>query len=188
MIRGIGPVYAKRLLGAFGEKVFDVIEAEPDRLRSVNGIGAVRASRIVAAWDEQKVVREIMVSCTAMGSAPQGQCASSRPTALTPCRSWENPYRLARDIRGIGFKTADAIAMKLGIEKSAMIRVRAGISYALTEAMDEGHCGFLVARQSWRRSRRLGVSGNLDFRPCSEALKQLWDCRHKDQRTNQSAP
>ena len=53
----------------------------------------------------------------------------------------ENPYRLARDIRGIGFKTADAIAMKLGIEKTAMIRVRAGISYALTEATDEGHCG-----------------------------------------------
>jgi exodeoxyribonuclease V alpha subunit len=53
----------------------------------------------------------------------------------------ENPYRLARDIRGIGFKTADAIAMKLGIEKTAMIRVRAGISYALTEAMDDGHCG-----------------------------------------------
>jgi exodeoxyribonuclease V alpha subunit len=53
----------------------------------------------------------------------------------------ENPYRLARDIRGIGFKTADAIAMKLGIEKTAMVRIRAGISYALTEAMDEGHCG-----------------------------------------------
>jgi len=53
----------------------------------------------------------------------------------------ENPYRLARDIRGIGFKTADVIAMRLGIEKTAVIRVRAGISYALTEAMDEGHCG-----------------------------------------------
>ena len=53
----------------------------------------------------------------------------------------ENPYRLARDIRGIGFKTADAIAMKLGIDKTALVRVRAGISYALTEAMDEGHCG-----------------------------------------------
>src|SRR5262245_64832508 len=53
----------------------------------------------------------------------------------------ENPYRLARDIRGIGFKTADAIAIKLGVEKTAMIRVRAGISYALTEAMDDGHCG-----------------------------------------------
>ena len=56
----------------------------------------------------------------------------------------ENPYRLARDIRGIGFKTADAIAMKLGIEKAAMIRVRAGISFALTEAMDEGHCGLSI--------------------------------------------
>src|SRR3954469_24827678 len=56
----------------------------------------------------------------------------------------ENPYRLARDIRGIGFKTADAIAMKLGIDKTAMVRVRAGISYALTEAMDEGHCGLPI--------------------------------------------
>jgi exodeoxyribonuclease V alpha subunit len=59
----------------------------------------------------------------------------------TPTWRHLNPYRLARDIRGIGFKTADAIAMKLGIEKTAMVRVRAGISYALTEAMDEGHCG-----------------------------------------------
>src|SRR5215813_5963925 len=98
MIRGIGPVYAKKLLNAFSEKVFDVIEAEPDRLREVDGIGPVRAGR-------------------------------------------KNPYRLARDIRGIGFKTADAIAMKLGIDKTALVRVRAGISYALTEAMDEGHCG-----------------------------------------------
>jgi exodeoxyribonuclease V alpha subunit len=57
----------------------------------------------------------------------------------------ENPYRLARDIRGIGFKTADAIAMKLGIDNTAMIRMRAGISYALTEAMDDGHCGLPVA-------------------------------------------
>jgi exodeoxyribonuclease V alpha subunit len=57
----------------------------------------------------------------------------------------ENPYRLARDIRGIGFKTADALAMKLGIDKTAMIRVQAGISYALTEAMDDGHCGLPVA-------------------------------------------
>jgi exodeoxyribonuclease V alpha subunit len=61
MIRGIGPVYAKKLLRAFGEKVFDVVEAEPDRLREVDGIGPVRAGRIAAAWAEQKAVREIMV-------------------------------------------------------------------------------------------------------------------------------
>src|ERR1700757_681197 len=142
MIRGIGPVYAKRLLRVFGENVFDVIEAKPDRLREVAGIGAVRASRIVAAWAEQKVVREIMVFLHShgVGTARAVRIFKTYGADAVQVMS-ENPYRLARDIRGIGFKTADAIAMKLGIEKTAMIRVRAGISYALTEAMDEGHCG-----------------------------------------------
>jgi len=142
MIRGIGPVYAKKLLRAFGEKVFDVIEAEPDRLREVDGIGPVRASRIVAAWAEQKVVREIMVFLHShgVGTARAVRIYKTYGTDAVQIMS-ENPYRLARDIRGIGFKTADAIAMKLGVDKTAMIRVRAGISYALTEAMDDGHCG-----------------------------------------------
>src|SRR5246127_4762332 len=142
MIRGIGPVYAKKLLRAFGEKVFDVIEAEPDRLREVGGIGPVRASRIVAAWAEQKVVREIMVFLHShgVGTARAVRIYKTYGADAVQVMS-ENPYRLARDIRGIGFKTADAIAMKLGIEKTAMIRVRPGISYALTESMDEGHCG-----------------------------------------------
>jgi NAD-dependent DNA ligase len=64
MIRGVGPVYAKKLVRAFGEKVFDVIEATPDRLREVDGIGPVRAASILAAWAEQKAVREIMVDET----------------------------------------------------------------------------------------------------------------------------
>src|SRR5258705_13635253 len=142
MIRGIGPVYAKKLLRAFGEKVFDVIEAEPDRLRDVDGIGPVRANRIVVGWAEQKVVREIMVFLHShgVGSARAVRIYKTYGADAVQVMS-ENPYRLARDIRGIGFKTADAIAMKLGIEKPAMVRVRAGISYALTEAMDEGHCG-----------------------------------------------
>jgi exodeoxyribonuclease V alpha subunit len=142
MIRGIGPVYAKKLLGAFGEKVFDVIEAEPDRLREVDGIGLVRANRITTAWAEQKVVREIMVFLHShgVGTARAVRIFKTYGSDAIQVMS-ENPYRLARDIRGIGFKTADAIAMKLGIEKAAMVRVRAGISYALTEAMDEGHCG-----------------------------------------------
>jgi exodeoxyribonuclease V alpha subunit len=142
MIRGIGPAYAKKLLRAFGEKVFDVIEAEPDRLREVDGIGPVRASRIVAAWAEQKVVREIMVFLHShgVGTARAVRIYKTYSADAVQVMS-EDPYRLARDIRGIGFKTADAIAMKLGVEKTAMIRVRAGISYALTEAMDEGHCG-----------------------------------------------
>jgi exodeoxyribonuclease V alpha subunit len=122
--------------------VFDVIEAEPDRLQEVDGIGPVRASRITAAWAEQKVVREIMVFLHShgVGTARAVRIYKTYGADAVQVMS-ENPYRLARDIRGIGFKTADAIAMKLGVDKTAMIRVRAGISYALTEAMDDGHCG-----------------------------------------------
>jgi exodeoxyribonuclease V alpha subunit len=142
MIRGVGPVYAKKLVRAFGDKVFDVIEATPDRLREVDGIGPVRASSILAAWAEQKAVREIMVFLHShgVGTARAVRIFKTYGSDAIQVMT-ENPYRLARDIRGIGFKTADAIAMKLGIEKTAMMRVRAGISYALTEAMNEGHCG-----------------------------------------------
>src|SRR6202171_3193019 len=142
MIRGIGPVYAKKLLRAFGDKVFDVIEAEPGRLRDVDGIGPVRANRIVVGWAEQKAVREIMVFLHrhGVGSARAVRIYKTYGADAVQVMS-ENPYRLARDIRGIGFKTADTIAMKLRIEKAAINRVRAGISFALTEAMDEGHCG-----------------------------------------------
>ena len=142
MIRGIGPVYAKKMVKAFGGTVFDVIEAEPDRLREVTGIGAVRAKRITDAWAEQKVVREIMVFLHSHGVGTARAVRIFKTYGADAVQVMtENPYRLARDIRGIGFKSADAIAMKLGIEKTAMIRLRAGISYALTEAMDEGHCG-----------------------------------------------
>ena len=142
MIRGVGPVYAKKLVRAFGDKVFDVIEATPDRLREVDGIGPVRAASVLAAWAEQKAVREIMVflHSNGVGTARAVRIFKTYGSDAIQVMT-ENPYRLARDIRGIGFKTADAIAMKLGIEKTATIRVRAGISYALTEAMDEGHCG-----------------------------------------------
>src|SRR5260221_2607135 len=123
MIRGIGPVYAKKLLRAFGEKVFDVIEAEPDRLREVDGIGPVRASRIVAAWAEQKVVREIMVFLHShgVGTARAVRIYKTYGADAVQVMS-ENPYRQAPGIPGIRFKTADAIAMKLGVGKKAMIR------------------------------------------------------------------
>jgi exodeoxyribonuclease V alpha subunit len=142
MIRGVGPVYAKKLVRAFGERVFDIIEASPDRLREVDGIGRVRAASILAAWAEQKAVREIMVflHSNGVGTARAVRIFKTYGADAVQVMT-ENPYRLARDIRGIGFKTADAIAMKLGIEKTALVRVRAGISYALAEAMDEGHCG-----------------------------------------------
>ena len=142
MIRGIGPVYAKKLVRAFGEDVFELIEQRPERLREVTGIGPKRAKRIVAGWAEQKVIREIMLflHTNGVGTSRAVRIYKTYGAEAVQVIS-ENPYRLARDIRGIGFLTADRVAEKLGIEKTAMIRVRAGLGYALAEAMDEGHCG-----------------------------------------------
>jgi exodeoxyribonuclease V alpha subunit len=142
MIRGIGPIYARKLVRAFSDAVFDIIEQEPSRLREVTGIGRKRAERIVAGWAEQKVIREIMLflHSNGVGTSRAVRIYKAYGADAVQLIS-ENPYRLARDIRGIGFRTADQIAAKLGIEKTALTRVRAGIAYALTEAMDEGHCG-----------------------------------------------
>ena len=145
MIRGIGPVYARKLVRAFGEAVFDLIEQQPERLHEVTGIGPKRAGRIVAGWADQKVIREIMLFLHAngVGTSRAVRIFKTYGQQAVPIIT-ENPYRLARDIRGIGFLTADKVAEKLGIAKTAMIRVRAGVSYALAEAMDEGHCGLPV--------------------------------------------
>lgn len=142
LIRGIGPVFAGKLVQAFGGGVFDVIDAQPARLRDVEGIGPTRAAQIVEAWSGQKVIREIMVFLYGHGVGTSRavriyKTYGADAIALVK----ENPYRLARDIRGIGFMTADALARRLGIEKTAGIRARAGIAYALMQAIDEGQCG-----------------------------------------------
>ena len=155
MIRGIGPVYAKRLVESFGKDVFDIIEASPERLRDVTGIGPMRATKITAGWAEQKAIREIMVFLHqhSVGTARAVRIFKTYGNDAVQVMS-ENPYRLAKDIRGIGFRTADLIAEKLGIEKTAMIRVRAGISFALSEAMGDGHCGL-------PREDLIGLAGKL---------------------------
>lgn len=145
-MRGIGPAMAKRIVAMFGEGTFEIIEAEPDRLKEVAGIGPTRAARIVSGWAEQKAVREIMLFLHAhsVGTARAVRIFKTYGhDAITVMT--EDPYRLARDIRGIGFKTADAIAMKLGLTKDAPQRLRAGISFALQTATDEGHCALPVA-------------------------------------------
>ena len=129
MIRGIGPVFAKPLVRTFGEQVFEVIETKPDRLREVAGVGCVRARRIFAGWADQKVIREItlFLHSNGVGASRTVRIYKTYGVDVVQLIS-ENPYRLAHYIRRIGFRTADQIASKLGIEKEAMIRVRAGIS------------------------------------------------------------
>ncbi len=162
MIRGIGPVNAKKLVAAFGEAVFDLIEQQPDRLREVTGIGPKRAARIVAGWAEQKVIREIMLFLHSNGVGTSRAVRIYKTYGAEAVRLVsENPYRLARDIRGIGFRTADQIAAKLGIEPTAMIRVRAGISFALAEAMEQGHCGLPEAELVDLAQSLLEIPGEL---------------------------
>ena len=162
MIRGIGPVYAKRLVQAFGAAVFDVIEQEPERLHEVSGIGPSRAAQVTAGWAEQKVVREIMLFLHANGVGTSRAVRIFKTYGQDAVRIIsENPYYLARDIRGIGFLSADKVAEKLSIEKTAMIRVRAGISYALAEAMNQGHCGLPMDDLTSQTARLIEVPPEL---------------------------
>ncbi len=142
LLKGIGPHFARRLVDTFGTAVFDVIEQEPARLRDVEGIGPLRATRIVEGWHAQRAVRDIMVFLHGHGvSTTRAVRIYKTYGADAIAVLQDNPYRLARDIRGIGFLTADRIASRLGIAGTAMIRVRAGIGYALARALDAGHCG-----------------------------------------------
>ncbi len=140
LIKGIGPVFAKRLVDAFGLDTLQVIEAEPARLRTVDGIGPLRLQRITAAWAEQKEIREVMLFLQGHGVTSAYAVKIFKAygqAAIATVRA--NPYRLARDIYGIGFKTADRIAQNLGIPKDSPLRAQAGIIHALHALADEGH-------------------------------------------------
>ena len=161
-MRGIGPAMAKRIVAAFGESTFEIIEAEPQRLPEVAGIGSKRAARIITGWAEQKAVREIMLFLHAhgVGTARAVRIFKTYGHEAIAVMT-EDPYRLAKDIRGIGFKTADAIAMKLGLTPEAPQRLRAGISFALQTATDGGHCALPVAELIKLAGELLGVEATL---------------------------
>ena len=142
LIKGIGPIFAQRLVSAFSEAVFEVIEHEPQRLLEVEGIGRKRAERITASWADQRVIREIMAFLQSHGVSTSRAVRIYKTYGADAIpRVSENPYCLARDIVGIGFRSADLIAERLGISKTAMIRAQAGLEYALMEALADGHCG-----------------------------------------------
>lgn len=145
MIKGIGPVYAKKLVKAFGSQVFELIETTPHLLRNVEGIGQYRMNTITRAWDDQKIIREIMVFLYQHGISTARAVRIYKTFGVDAIRVIkEDPYCLAREIRGIGFKSADQIAQKVGIAKDSPLRIRAGINHVLLEAMDEGHCGLPI--------------------------------------------
>ncbi len=141
MVKGIGPVYAEKLVRKFGARIFEVIEHESGRLREVEGIGPLRRQGIRAAWEEQKAIREIMVFLHSHGVSTSRAVRIFKTygaRAIETVRA--NPYVLAQDIAGIGFKTADQIAQKLGIPHESLVRAQAGLRHVLLEATQEGHC------------------------------------------------
>lgn len=141
LIKGIGPVYAKKIVNLFKENTLQVIEEEPDRIIEVPGIGKKRVEMIKKAWQDQKEIKNIMIFLQSYGVSTS---FGSRIYKFYGNESIdivkENPYKLADDIYGIGFKTADGIASKLGIEKDSYKRCRAGIFYTLSQLSEEGHC------------------------------------------------
>lgn len=141
MIKGIGPVYAKKMVEKFGEEVLTIIEKSSVLLEKIGGIGPQRRRRIKEAWKEQRAIREIMVFLHSNGVSTSRAVRIFKTygeKAIETVRA--NPYSLARDITGIGFKTADQIAEKVGIPRDSIIRACAGISHCLLEATNSGHC------------------------------------------------
>ena len=143
LIKGIGPVMAKRIVKKFGETTLDVIEADADRLASVAGIGKKRIAMIKTAWEEQKEIREVMLFLQTHGvSSGYATKIFKQYGDESIAVVQENPYRLATDIFGIGFITADGIAEKLGFDKQCQVRAEAGVLYILHQLADEGHVYF----------------------------------------------
>lgn len=155
LVKGVGPKFAKRIVEKFGKDTLDVIEECPDELLKVPGIGNVRVDRIKKSWQEQKEIKNIMLFLQSH------EVSTSHATKIFKTYGSEsieivkeNPYRLADDIWGIGFKTADSIAQKMGFDKGKFVRLRSGIFYTLNKLAENGHC-YANRRQLIEKAKEL---------------------------------
>ncbi|GGX41876.1 ATP-dependent RecD-like DNA helicase [Streptomyces noursei] len=158
LIRGIGPILASAIVDVFGEQTLKVIDAAPRRLLEVHGIGDVRLGRITAAWQEQKAIAEIMVFLQGLQITPKlavkiyTAYADTEDDPLLIVR--RTPYRLCRDVHGVGFHNADKIALAVGIPKHSDARLQAALLHELDQAGGSGHC-YLPVRVLLARTRHL---------------------------------
>src|SRR3990172_9474261 len=160
LIRGIGPAFARRLVEPFGPEPLRVIDEEPERLLTVDGIGESRLNRIRAAWTEQQNLRGLILFLQEHQISPTFALRISRaygPEAPDVIR--EDPYRLARDVAGIGFKTADRIGVSLGVARDSPKRCAAGLLYLLHEAAEAGHVYYPASRLCQEGLTLLGIRG-----------------------------
>jgi exodeoxyribonuclease V alpha subunit len=172
MIKGIGPRFAERIVELFKEETFNVIEAAPDRLLEVSGIGLDRMNKITTAWKEQKQVKEIMVFLHGHGVSTNLAVKIYKTYGDASLETVQkNPYQLERDIYGVGFKTADRIAQALGLPPEHPSRIEAGIVFALNEMINDGHVYAPKELLSQRSIELLAVPQEL-IAPALERLAQ----------------
>ncbi len=170
LIKGIGPVMAERMVAHFGTDILRVIESEPQRLTEVPGVGPKRTRLVAAAWEEQKAIKEVMVFLQGVGvstSLAVRIYKQYRDAAIGVVR--REPYRLAADVWGIGFKTADTIARAVGLPHDSPERIKAGLQHTLSEAADDGHC-FLPARSLIADAAKILDVGRDLVGPCLDEL------------------
>ena len=141
LIKGIGPTMAERMVAHFGTEILSIIEEQPGRLLEVHGLGPKRTKRIADAWEEQKAIKEVMVFLSGVGVSTSLAVRIYKRYAdasIEVVRS--EPYRLASEVWGIGFRTADTIAQAVGIPHDSPQRIKAGLQYTLSQAAENGHC------------------------------------------------
>ncbi|HEX2223591.1 MAG TPA: ATP-dependent RecD-like DNA helicase, partial [Thermoanaerobaculia bacterium] len=175
LIRGVGKVMAARLVGAFGLETLDVIENQPERLKEVEGIGPKRSGEILRAWNEQREIKDVMVFLQSHGVSTHYAIKIYKAYgALASDLVRENPYRLAVDIYGIGFKTADKIAAALGISPTAPQRIEAGVLHLLGQAADRGHLYLPRPQIAEEAKALLGLTGDrADLNLIAQAIAAL---------------
>ena len=141
LVKGIGPVMAERMVAHFGAGILAVIDTEPGRLIEVHGLGPKRTKKIAEAWEEQKAIKEVMVFLSGVGVSTSLAVRIYKKYAGASITVVKNePYRLASEVWGIGFKTAGIIAQAAGIPHDSPERIRAGLQYTLSQAAGNGHC------------------------------------------------
>ncbi len=162
LIKGIGPAFAERIVDYYKLETLDVIDANPENLLEINGIGAKRVERIKSCWAEQKSIREVMVFLQSFGVSPTYAKKVFKTYGDKSIETVQkNPYQLARDIWGIGFKTADQTARQMGIQMAADIRIDSGVEYVLSELSNEGHTCYPVDKFLEKAQELLTVESNL---------------------------
>ena len=175
LIKGVGPVLAERIVMKFGLDTLVVIEKTPEKLSEVEGIGPKRIDMIARAWEEQKEIKEIMIFLHGHGVSPGYSAKIFKYYGKESIKVVkENPYRLAQDIYGVGFVTADRIAQKIGTDPNSPVRVQAGLIYVLNELAEEGHVYYPEKELTQKAKEILKVEPEL----ITDALTAL--CRKRE--------